>query len=429
MKNTKISDIDKKKLLDFLNAGPTAFHAAHTIAHQLEQAGYIQLNEEDAWNIVPKGKYYVQRNHSSVIAFQVPRKNAKVIPAHIVVSHLDSPAMRLKLRGYKSALNTNAVPVEMYGGAIASTWLDRPLGIAGLAVESVNGKICASLYNKKDIAIIPNIAVHFNRDAKDCVKYNVQTQMNAIIGVPNGKKKLHELLGLSENALEDAELNLYDCTPAALIGTAQELVNAPRLDNMLAAFSMLEAMCDAKPHSTDLQVAFFADNEEIGSTTRQGAHSDFLQRIIRRIMFALGNGEEELCRSLAMSYLVSNDAAHAAHPCYMENYDSDYAPQLGMGLVLKRNVSHRYASNGEDNAVFRRICKDAGIAVQSFTNRADRPCGSTVGPCLASALGVRAIDVGIAMLAMHSIRETAAVNDVFASRDAMLAFLTESICL
>ena len=408
----KKNSSNKKKLLSFLDGSPTAFHAAANVTSQLDNAGFVKLDESQHWHLQNGGKYYVMRNHSSVIAFVLPKKATASMPARIVATHLDSPALRLKLRGYCVDGGLNMVPVEMYGGAISSTWLDRPLGIAGIVIDNAN--LSVGLYDKKNIAVIPNLAMqHFNLDLKNGVAYNTQTQMRACLGVPQKGRGLGDILGIQESAFDDSELNLYDCTPAALLGDDDEVLNAPRLDNMLAAFTALEAIGNLSPHKSDVAVAFFADNEEIGSTTRQGANSHFLRDTLDRIVIALKGNDEDLLVMLSKSFLVSNDAAHALHPNYKECYDTNYAPVVGKGLVFKKNVKHRYASNGCDNAIFRNICNRAQIPYQTFTNRADRPCGSTVGAMLSADLGIRGIDIGIAMLAMHSIRETASVNDVF----------------
>lgn len=411
----------KARLLSFLDACPTAFHAAANIAGTLEAAGFAQLHEGDEWKLVAGGKYYVARNHSSVLAFKMPLKPKPCMAARIVATHLDSPALRLKLRGFKAKCGVDMVPIEVYGGPISTTWLDRPLGIAGIVVDGRD--MSCSLYDKKNIAVIPNLAMqHFNLDLKNGITYNPQTQLNACIGISRGCG-VSESLGISEDAFDDSELNLYDCTPAALVGKEQDLLNAPRLDNMLAAFTALEAIASLPSCKNDLALAFFADNEEIGNTTRQGANSDFLNSTLKRIVLALKGGEEDLCRMLSKSFLVSNDAAHALHPSYTECYDANYAPVLGGGVVFKKNVKHRYASNGCDNAIFREICRRAGVPCQVFTNRADRPCGSTMGPHLSASLGIRGIDIGIAMFAMHSIRETASVEDVLSCCKAMAYFL------
>ena len=417
MKNSK----EKERLLSFLDACPTAFHAAAKIASTLEAAGFEHLRESDVWKLAPGGKYYVERNHSSILAFQMPLKPKPYMPARIVATHLDSPALRLKLRGFKAKCGVDMVPIEVYGGPISATWLDRPLGIAGIVVDGRD--MSCRLYDMKNIAVIPNLAMqHFNLDLKNGITYNPQTQLNACIGVSMGKS-VSESLGIPEEAFDDSELNLYDCTPATLLGKEQDLLNAPRLDNMLAAFTALEAMLGNASPKRDLAVAFFADNEEIGNTTRQGANSDFLNSALKRIVLALKGDEEDLCRMLSTSFLVSNDAAHALHPSYTECYEADYAPVLGGGVVFKKNVKHRYASNGCDNAIFRELCCRAGVPCQSFTNRADRPCGSTMGPHLSASLGIRGIDIGIAMFAMHSIRETASVKDVLSCCKAISYFL------
>ena len=332
------------------------------------------------------------------------------MPFRMVAVHLDSPLLKLKLKGLEqSKASIYQIPVDVYGGPIISTWLDRPLGIAGLICDGIGTR----LFNLPDTAVIPNAAIHFNRDIniKGTV-YNPQNELNAIVGC-DGFKGL-ESLGIPEDAADDSELFLYDSTKATVVGTEHDIINAPRLDNLLSAFAALEALpAKVADDSQSMPLAFFADNEEVGSMTLQGADSNFLPCVLQRILRAFNGDHEDFCISMANSRMLSADAAHAEHPNYMKYYEPNYAPKMGQGIALKKNTKFRYASNGRDCAWFRTMCGKAGIPCQDFINRADMPCGSTVGATLSSALGVSCVDIGVPMLAMHSIRETAALNDVF----------------
>ena len=405
------NSLNTERLLAFIDGSPTQFHAAANVCRFLADNGFAELSEGCHWSLVPGGRYFVKRNGSSVVAFCVPKQPSKELPFRLVATHLDSPLLKLKLRGMK---NTSAglceIPVDVYGGPIISTWLDRPLGIAGMLFMTEDGQPVERLYARPNAAVVPNAAVHLNRDinSKGAV-YNPQTELNAIIGAPDAFDSSMEI---PESALDDSELFLYDSSPAAVVGTQNDMINAPRLDNLLSAFAAMEALPKYAEASQFIPVAFFADNEEVGSHTLQGADSNFLPCILHRILNAFGGGQEEFCISIADSKMISADAAHAAHPSYMGCYEPNYAPKMFKGIVLKRNTKFRYASNGRDCAWFRGMCQQAGIACQDFINRADMPCGSTVGATISAALGVSGVDIGVPMLAMHSIRETAALSDV-----------------
>ena len=396
-----------ERLLAFIDGSPTQFHAAANVCRFLAENGFSELSEGSHWELAPGGRYYVKRNASSVVAFCVPKQQSLETPFRLVASHLDSPLLKLKLRGMKdTSAGLCEIPVDVYGGPIISTWLDRPLGIAGMLFMAEDGQAVERLYARPNAAVIPNAAVHLNRDinTKGAV-YNPQTELNAIIGASGATMEI------PESALDDSELFLYDSTPAAIVGPG--MINAPRLDNLLSAFAAMEALpIFAADDSQFVPVAFFADNEEVGSHTLQGADSNFLPCVLRRILNAFGGGQEEFCIAMANSRMISADAAHAAHPSYMGCYEPNYAPKMFKGIVLKRNTKFRYASNGRDCAWFRGLCQQAGVACQDFVNRADMPCGSTVGATISAALGVSGVDVGVPMLAMHSIRETAALDDV-----------------
>ncbi len=335
---------------------------------------------------------------------------------------MDSPLLKLKLKGMKGTTGGLwQIPVDVYGGPILSTWLDRPLGIAGMLCDETGNR----LFNLPDAAVIPNAAIHFNRTINDKgAVYNPQNDLNAIVGCDgfNGLKAL----GIPEEAAADSELFLYDSEKAAIVGIEQDMINAPRLDNLLSVFAALEALPQCM--ANELQVVpltFFADNEEVGSLTLQGADSNFLPCILRRILYTFNGNHEDFCISMAASRMISADAAHAAHPSYMQYYEPNFAPKMGQGIALKKNTKFRYASNGSDCAWFRAMCRKAEIPCQDFINRADMPCGSTVGATISAALGVSSVDIGVPMLAMHSVRETAAFNDVWGLQRTFEVFWKE----
>ena len=334
----------------------------------------------------------------------------------LAASHLDCPMLRLKLNGFRKSHGVALVPAEIYGGPIVSTWFDRPLGIAGRLIDSRSGD--ERTVDWKNAAVVPNLAIHLSKN--DGAAVNPQQHLNAIVSLGEAPA-FPDLDDIGH--FKDSELFLYDCSPATLLcGSA--LVNAPHLDNLSSAYPALQALLSSG-QGPCLNVSFFADNEEIGSGTPFGADSSFLPDTLLRIVLASGGTQEDCFMAMSRSFLVSADAAHAVHPSYPDKHDPDYAPVLGGGVALKRNASWRYCTNGPSSAMFRRIAASAGARLQEFTNRADMPCGSTVGPAMAARLGLPGVDVGVPMLAMHSTRETCALSDISDMTDILAAFFSE----
>ncbi len=398
-----------KALLSFLDKSATPFHAAALVQERLMAEGFVRLDEADSWHLQASGRYFLQRNGSAVIAFVLPDTLSAATGLHMVATHLDSPSLHLKPKALRKASGRSIVPTEVYGSPIIATWLDRPLGIAGRVFrEGDDGRVQGELFAVPNAAVIPNPAIHLTPDVNTKgIVYNAQRELNALIGLDKGAESSGWLF---PGDCVDMECQLFDCQPACLIGDGQELLQGPRLDNLLSAYAALAALPASKPSGT-IALSFWADNEEIGSRTRQGADSDFLQTAVRRIGLALGATAEETARAMACSLLLSADAAHGVHPSFPDYSEPSAAPQLGKGFALKRNVKFRYASNGAELAAFRLFCRRSGVSCQDFTNRADMPCGSTIGPALSAQLGIPAIDIGVPMLAMHSLRETAALAD------------------
>ncbi len=403
----------------FIDASPSVFHATKNVMEYLEQKEFIQLKENQPWALKAGKGYFVARNDSSVIAFTLPKKVKTQMPVRLVTSHLDSPAPRLKMRAIREAAGLTMLPIEIYGGTILNTWLDRPLGIAGRTFSRKSGAF--TLFNREHAAVIPNLAIHLNRKCNEGEALNPQNDMAAIIDDDSNDSSLPAILGMDENEALISELFLYDDAPAAIIGSSKAIVNAPRLDNLSSSFAALNAIAEAKG-SPEICISFFADNEEIGSRTPQGADSSFLKTVITRIMLALGGSLEDTYIAFANSTFISADAAHALHPNHPEKHDPKYAPLMGYGVALKTNVSGRYCTTGPMLEKFIRLADENNIALQLFTNRADMPCGSTVGPTTAAELGIPGIDLGIPMLAMHSARETAALSDIHDLYDLMRCY-------
>ena len=407
-----------KAFCQFIDASPSVFHATENIVATLRKSGFIGLQENASWSLQEGKSYFVSRNDSSVIAFTLPQKCRPQSRIRLVTSHLDSPAPRLKLRSLNEVAGQSIVSVEIYGGTILNTWLDRPLGVAGRCLDPKTGLF--TLFNLEHAAVIPNLAIHLNRKCNEGEALNPQNDLNAIIGDDLRNTPLKSLMESRPDVPLVSELFLYDDTSAAIIG--ESIVNAPRLDNLTSAFAALRAITECTD-SPDICLSFFADNEEIGSRTPQGADSSFLKTIITRIVLALGGTQEDLYVTLANSIFISADAAHAVHPNHSEKHDRYYAPLMGHGVALKTNVQGRYCTTGPMLKHFIALAQKCRIPLQFFTNRADMPCGSTVGPTTAAELGIAGIDLGIPMLAMHSARETAALADIWQLYRLMACFM------
>lgn len=411
--------MDKRteKLLAFLDASPSVYHAAANIENELKNAGYIRLSEAEKWELCPGRKYYLTRGGSAVLAFRVP----KVCPRGFLMSasHSDRPTFKIKENGELTGTYTR-LATEKYGGMIMSTWLDRPLSIAGrVLVETENG-IESKLVNiDRDLLLIPNVAIHMNRQVNDGFKWNPAVDTIPLLGGKGAAGKLNALLEeLAGGKILGHDLYLYVRQKATVWGVDEEYICAPALDDLECAWSCTQGFLNSSENAA-IPVLCVFDSEEVGSNSVQGAASMLLQSTLERICEALGL---EMGRMLAQSFMVSADNAHAVHPNHPEYADANNAPVLGGGIVLKFNASQRYTTDGISAAVLRSICAKAGVTVQTFYNRADLPGGSTLGHISLTHVSVSTADIGLAQLAMHSSCETAAVSDALALEKAMGAY-------
>lgn len=411
-------------LIDFLNASPVNYLAVNTIAGVLEDAGFRHVDVRGEMPALKTGdKVYFTKNDSSIYAMhigQLPMQDG----VHMVCAHCDSPTFRIKpnagicCEGGLVKLNT-----ELYGGALMQTWFDRPLSLAGRVIIAGDDPMQPEtrlLHIKRPLLQIPNLAIHFNREANDGVKLSKQKDMLPILGIITEEmEKDNVLMNLVAGELKvnagdilDFDLYLYDTTPACTFGLNQEFVSAGRLDDLSMVHAGLSALVDTAgttPQHTRILAIF--DNEETGSMTKQGAGSPFLLFVLQRIMVANGFAGEEAFRAIENSFMISADNAHAYHPNYAEKYDPTTHPQLGGGPVIKFNASQKYATDARGAAVFQRICDMAGVPCQRFVNHSDVAGGSTLGNILAASIPVNGVDMGNPILGMHSIRETGSVKD------------------
>ena len=412
-----------KRLLDFLNASPVNFLAAKNIATYLEQAGYRRFDPQMPIGEVKAGdKLYVTKNDSSVYAFHVGLKSLAEAGFRMICAHCDSPTFRIKpnaemtCEGGIVKLNT-----EVYGGPIMSTWFDRPLTIAGRVIvrsEDALSPRTLLLHVKRPLLQISNLAIHFNRQVNDGVKLSKQKDMLPILGIVTSEMERGNLLmniickelNIQQKEILDFDLYLADATPACTFGVHDEFLSSGRLDDLSMCFAGLEAMIATETTDITKVLAIF-DNEETGSQTKQGAGSPFLSMMLKRIALAQSGTEEAWYQAVERAFMISADNAHAWHPNYSEKYDPTNHPVLGRGPVIKFNAAQKYASDAVSAAVFAEICREAGIPCQRFVNHSDVAGGSTLGNILASSIPLRGVDMGNAILAMHSCRETGSTAD------------------
>lgn len=415
------------RLLKFLDASPVNFLAARNIACELEQNGYRRLNPQQPLSELKAGdKVYVTKNDSSVYAFRLGRKPLAETGFHMICAHSDSPTFRVKphaeMTGEGGLVRLNT---EVYGGPILSTWFDRPLTLAGRVI--VRGKDAMSpetmlMHVRRPLLQISNLAIHFNRQVNDGVKLSKQKDMLPLLGLINDELEQGNLLmnviveelskqrPVSHEDILDFDLYLADTQPACTFGVHDEFISSGRLDDLSMCFAGLEALI-AAPESDTTQVLAIFDNEETGSQTKQGAGSPFLASMLMRIARQQSGSEEAYWQAVERAFMISADNAHAFHPNYAEKYDPTNHPMLGGGPAIKFNASQKYASDAVSAAIFAEICRKAGVPCQRFVNHSDVAGGSTLGNILASTVPLRGVDMGNAILGMHSCRETSSVAD------------------
>ena len=423
-------NVEIKGLFDFLKNSPTAFHAVNSLCGMLKELGFTPLQECKAWELLPGGKYYVTRNCSSVIAFTLPAG----IPDsfHMIASHSDSPTFKIKenaeltVRDKYVQLNT-----ERYGGMIFSTWFDRPLSVAGRVLYKDEKGIHTKLVKiDRDLLMIPNVAIHMNREVNNGFKYNAQVDLMPLYGDITAKgsfrKMIAEACGVEEDAIVGNDLYLYNRMPGTVWGANNEFISAPQLDDLECAYASVCALKDL-PDQGHVNVCCVFDNEEVGSGTKQGADSTFLSDVLERIASCLGMSSEAYRMALSASFMLSADNAHATHPNHPEYADSLNQVEMNKGIVIKFNANQKYTTDGVSAAMFHQLCKDAGVPVQHFANRSDLLGGSTLGNISGAHVSINTLDIGLAQLAMHSCYETAGVKDLSWMIQGMHTFYASKI--
>ena len=412
-----------KRLLKFLDSSPVNFLAVKNLTDELEKAGFKRIDAQKPLGKVKAGdKLFVTKNDSAVFAFEIGKKSLADAGFHMICAHSDSPTFRIKpnaemqCEGGIVKLNT-----EVYGGPIMSTWFDRPLTVAGRVIlkgKDAMNPVTKLIHVKRPLMQISNLAIHFNRQVNDGVKLSKQKDMLPILGIINDELEKGSLLmniicgelSIKPEQVLDFDLYLADATPACTFGVHDEFLSSGRLDDLSMCFAGLEAMIDTDTADATKVLAIF-DNEETGSQTKQGAGSPFLAMMLQRIALAQSGSVEAWYQAIERAFMISADNAHAWHPNYSEKYDPTNHPVLGGGPVIKFNAAQKYASDAVSAAVFAEICRQADVPCQRFVNHSDVAGGSTLGNILASSIPLRGVDMGNAILAMHSCRETGSVAD------------------
>ncbi len=446
--------------LSFINASPTPYHAVQNVKQLLKTKGFTELSEHEQWagKIIKGNKYFVTRNGSSIISFTVGGKWEPGNGVSIVGAHTDSPTLRIKPNSKKTAAGYLQVGVEVYGGGIWHSWFDRDLSVAGrvLVKDKESGKISPKLCKiERPILRIPTLAIHLDREVNTKFVFNKESQLYPIAGLaesilnnnkgkeePENEDEFHALakitdrhnphlldviaddIGVSVPEIEDFELVLYDTQPSQLGGLSQEFIFSPRLDNLTSCYTAITGLVQSTSNldkDNGIQLVCLFDHEEIGSASAQGADSSFLPDILERIVTLKGEYNDDpyhpvpesfVKQTIQKSLLVSSDMAHGVHPNYVSNYESNHQPQLNKGPVIKINANQRYATNSPGIILLKEVAEKVKVPLQLFVVKNDSPCGSTIGPIIASKLGLRTIDIGAPQLSMHSIRETCGSHDI-----------------
>ncbi|MGA5794647.1 M18 family aminopeptidase [Streptomyces cellulosae] len=416
-------------LMSFLAASPTPYHAVANAAERLEKAGFRQVAETDAWDGTAGGKYVLRGG--AIIAWYVPEGAEAHTPFRIVGAHTDSPNLRVKPRPDSGAHGWRQVAVEIYGGPLLNSWLDRDLGLAGRL--SLRDGTTRLVDVDRPLLRVPQLAIHLDRAVNsDGLKLDKQRHMQPVWGLGEDVRDgdlvafLEETAGLPQGSVTGWDLMVHPVEPPAYLGRDRELVAGPRMDNLLSVHAGTAALAAAAARGSELSyipVLAAFDHEENGSQSDTGADGPLLGSVLERSVHARGGSLEDRARALAGTVCLSSDTGHAVHPNYAERHDPTHHPRVDGGPILKVNVNNRYATDGSGRAVFAAACEKAGVPFQTFVSNNAMPCGTTIGPITAARHGIKTVDIGVAILSMHSVRELCGAKDPFLLANALTAFL------
>ncbi len=418
-----------KALLRFIEQSPTAYHAVRSLKELL--TGYTPLHEGEDWNLQPGGRYYVTRNGSSLLAFRMPA--GPIRGFQMAAAHSDCPVFKIKANGEMVVENHYVkLNVEKYGGMLCAPWLDRPLSIAGRVVVREGDALVSRLVDlQRDVALIPNLAIHMNRGVNEGTSYNAQVDLLPLFGGKDAAGKLLPLVAASAGAEPEdilgTDLFHYNRKPGTIWGAENEFVSTRSLDDLQCAWALTQGFLQAEDAEDRVTLCAIFDNEEVGSGTKQGALSTLLEDTIGRIWESTGRSGSALRQALTNSFLVSADNGHAVHPNHPEKADPTNRPYLNEGVVIKYNANQKYTTDGVSEAVFKTICDRAGVPWQTYCNRSDIPGGSTLGNLANQHVSLNTVDIGLAQLAMHSPYETGGVRDTEYLVRAMQAYFSAAV--
>lgn len=418
------ADDISRDLIHFIAKSPSTFHAVRGIKAALLYAGFTEIREEDPWQIEKGGKYVVTRNGSALMAFTVPEEGAEAF--HITASHCDSPTFKIKENPEIADGPYVKLNVEGYGGMIMSTWLDRPLSVAGRLLVTENGHLAEKLVAiDGTMLVIPSVAIHMDRSVNQHKEWKVQKDMLPLYGMTGAKTPFMDVIAAAAKVkAEDIlahDLTLYSRVPAAIWGEEREFISSPKLDDLQCVFACFRGFTQGQKEKYISVYALF-DNEEVGSATSQGAGSTFLANTLERLARSLGYSYDETMAMIARSFMISADNAHSVHPNHPEYADPVNRPVINGGIVIKYSAAQKYATNAFSAAYFKKLCKEHDIPTQTFTNHSDNPGGSTLGNISNTVIAMPTVDIGLPQLAMHSSYETAGVKDTAYLVDAVTKF-------
>lgn len=418
------ADDISRDLIHFIAKSPSTFHAVRGIKAALLYAGFTEIREEDTWQIKKGGKYVVTRNGSALMAFTVPQEGAEAF--HITASHCDSSTFKIKEDPEIADGPYVKLNVEGYGGMIMSTWLDRPLSVAGRLLVTENGHLAEKLVAiDGTMLVIPSVAIHMDRSVNQHKEWKVQKDMLPLYGMTGAKTPFMDVIAASAKVkAEDIlahDLILYSRVPGTIWGEEREFISSPKLDDLQCAFACFRGFTQGQKEKYISVYALF-DNEEVGSATSQGAGSTFLANTLERLARSLGYSYDETMAMIARSFMISADNAHSVHPNHPEYADPVNRPVINGGIVIKYSAAQKYATNAFSAAYFKKLCKDHDIPTQTFTNHSDNPGGSTLGNISNTVIAMPTVDIGLPQLAMHSSYETAGVKDTAYLVDAVTKF-------
>ena len=424
-----------REVIEFIDESPTVYHVVKNCSDILEENGFKRIMPREKWEIKRGGKYFLKKSSSTIIAITVGKNFDVKKGFKIFGGHTDSPCFRIKPNPEMISENIVRLNTEVYGGPILNTWFDRPLSIAGrIIVRSEDSFFPKTIKIKIDepLLTIPNLAIHQNREVNNGVKIDRQNDILPVISLINEnfekkgylEKIIFERTGIKKEDILDFDLYLYATEKGCLLGANEEFMSCPKIDNLVSVYTGLLGLLEAEESQEQINIFVAFDNEEIGSATKQGADSDYLLNTLERIVLSLGLDRSEFLRMLESSFILSADAAHAAHPAHMEKTDPTNRGKINEGVSIKISAQQKYTSDGYSIAVIKNIVKDTAIRIQPFVNESNSPGGTTIGPISSTHLNIDGVDLGIPMLAMHSVRELCGIFDVFYLKELAKEFFS-----